>query len=108
MEDTVSANILKTKLESEDIPCFLHNENLTSLLPNARNLMGSGVRLMVPEELLERAIEIIDVEESEVSCPDCGSHELVNITKQKNIYRVSIHWRKIISENLLFQESNNR
>ena len=91
MEDTVSANILKTKLESEDIPCFLHNENLTSLLPNARNLMGSGVRLMVPEELLERAIEIIDVEESEVSCPDCGSHELVNITKQKNIYRVSIH-----------------
>lgn len=81
-DDTVSANIIKTNLESESIPCFLHNENLTSLLPNSSNQKRSGVQLMV-SELLEKVIEIADLQSSEISCPDCGSEELVNITKQK-------------------------
>ena len=82
-DDTVSANILKTKLESENIPCFLHNENLTGLLPNAQNVMGSGVRVLVPEELLHNAIKIAELGQQKNLCPDCGSDQLVNISEQK-------------------------
>lgn len=81
--DTVSANILRTKLESENIPCVLHNENITSLLPNAQNVMGSGVRVMVPKEFLNQALEIAELGEQKIVCPDCGSDHIVNVSNLK-------------------------
>lgn len=83
LNDTISANVLKTKLESEEIPCFLHNENITGLLPHAQNVLGSGVRVMVPKEFLEKAIEIANLGERKLACPDCGSDNLINISSKR-------------------------
>ena len=54
----LEAHILKGKLESEGIPCFVFDENLAINYPFASNLTG-GVKLKVRAEDLERANEII-------------------------------------------------
>ena len=56
--NTISAHLLRTKLESEGIPSFLNNENITNLLPHYFNIMGSGVQVLVPSEKLEEAQNI--------------------------------------------------
>src|SRR5690606_9588822 len=43
--DTISANLVKSKLDAYGIPCFLTEENLSNLYPGASALMNSQVRL---------------------------------------------------------------
>jgi hypothetical protein len=58
--DTVmQANLAKTKLDAYGIPCFLTEENFTSLYP-FRNDIFPGVRLHVFEKDKERAREILN------------------------------------------------
>ena len=60
--DTVmQANLAKTKLDAYGIPCFLTEENFTSLYP-FRNDIFPGVRLHIFERDVDRAKEILTEE----------------------------------------------
>lgn len=57
--DTVmKANLAKTKLDAYGIPCFLTEENFTSLYP-IRNDIFPGVRLHVFEKDKDRVKEVL-------------------------------------------------
>ncbi|MEQ9304842.1 MAG: DUF2007 domain-containing protein [Marinoscillum sp.] len=77
-DNSLTANMLKTKLEIEGIPCFLNNENFTNMMPLYFNMLGSGVRVMVPTDQLERAKEIAKIESGKLSCPNCESTKIMN------------------------------
>lgn len=74
------ANLIKGMLESNDIYCFLTNENFSTIMPMYNGMMGAGVQVMIDESDLERAQELIhanqeDVagEENKIVCPNCNS-----------------------------------
>ncbi|MCV9389432.1 putative signal transducing protein [Reichenbachiella ulvae] len=75
-EHNIDADLVRTKLESEGITCFLHNENVNNLLPHHNQFLGGGVRVMVMSEQLAQAQEIIGEFHSKTSCPSCGSINL--------------------------------
>ncbi|UCS94601.1 DUF2007 domain-containing protein [Echinicola marina] len=87
-DNSVEANLLKTKLESEGIQTFLMDENMVTLNPLLSISVG-GIKLMVPEELLEKAVGILnkynqapiyDDKGNIVKCPHCESSNIVSET----------------------------
>ena len=52
------AHIYRSRLESEGIPAFVQNENLSTLFPFASSLTG-GAQLQVRAQDLEQAREIL-------------------------------------------------
>ena len=57
----IQANLAKTKLDAYGIPCFLTEENFTSLYP-IRNGIFPGVRLHIFEADKSRIFEILTEE----------------------------------------------
>ncbi|HBG23667.1 MAG: hypothetical protein A2266_02410 [Bacteroidetes bacterium RIFOXYA12_FULL_40_10] len=84
------ANIIKTKLESEEIECFITNENFSTIYP----FLTGGIDIMINEKDLERAKELIsDETKKEVVCPNCGSknvHLGLGKNKIKKIFLILI------------------
>lgn len=80
-DNSIDANLMRTKLEHEGIPCFLNNENFTNLMPHYYNLLGSGVRVMIPDEFLEQAKEILQLREGILKCPNCKSENISSKNK---------------------------
>jgi len=81
-DNPVEANIVRAKLESFEIPCFLTDEHFTGLNPNF-NPMTGGVKLRVFEKDVERALAILQEEnfilvedESDIVCPTCNSADV--------------------------------
>lgn len=93
-DTVVMANLVKTKLDAYGIPCFLTDENFTSLYP-IRNEIFPGTRIHIFEKDLERAREVLKEEElsndEAYQCPHCHSRNVVFEHSQK----VSVH--KVIS-----------
>ena len=84
IDNSLTANVLKTKLENEGIPCFLNNENFANMMPFYYNMLGSGVRVMVPTDQLECAREIAKIDNGELKCPNCGSTKIINAVERTN------------------------
>lgn len=80
-DNSIDANLMRTKLEHEGIPCFLNNENFTNLMPNYYNLLGSGVRVMVPDKFFQQAKDILKLPEGNLKCPNCKSENISNKNK---------------------------
>jgi hypothetical protein len=57
-EDSERASLARIKLEQEQLPTVLDNENAANLLWHLQPAIG-GVRVMVPENLLEQAREAL-------------------------------------------------
>ena len=85
-ENPVDAHLLKSKLESEGIDCFLFDENIVSVMP-LYNITVGGIKLKIDDSDLKKAKEIfseiehtpITSEENEViKCPNCGSEEIIS------------------------------
>jgi len=85
-DNSVQANILKTKLEHEGIVCHLHDENLVTLNPFFNETVG-GIKLKISDADQEQAQMILDHIEREpikedhkeiIHCPNCGSKDLYN------------------------------
>jgi|ERR1017187_3133690 DNA-directed RNA polymerase subunit RPC12/RpoP len=57
--EPLEANLMRSKLLSEDIECILLDENLISVQPFYSNAIG-GIRLQVHEDDAMRAKEILD------------------------------------------------
>ena len=77
----IEAHVLKTKLESEGIRCFIADENLIGANWLYSNALG-GVKLQVRPDDLDRARAILDepapLDESVApdACPKCGSTQI--------------------------------
>jgi hypothetical protein len=56
--DLKAAHILRSRLEAEEIPVFLSNENVIGL-NDPQFLGGPGAQLKVPAEEVEHAMEIL-------------------------------------------------
>ncbi|ODT35339.1 MAG: hypothetical protein BGN92_14680 [Sphingobacteriales bacterium 41-5] len=75
-DDFISANLAQGLLESENITCWLRDENTVTTHPGLTYAVG-GIKLMVADAQLERALAIIETtkeeREQENTCPQCGS-----------------------------------
>lgn len=84
--NTIDAHVIKSKLLSEGIQCFLNNEHFTSLMPQYFGILGSGVQVVVNKHDLEKAREIISLNNQEITCPNCRSNKL-NLFPAKLFYK---------------------
>ncbi len=77
-KSTFEAHILKNKLDNEGIPCFLTNENFSSLMPHYDGMMGSGIQVMIEEQDHERASKSISSHTDKIvqNCPNCASENI--------------------------------
>lgn len=57
-DDYVEANIILGRLQSQDINSWLQDENLVTVFPGLTNAVG-GIKLMVAENQVERATELL-------------------------------------------------
>ncbi len=81
--ESIEANIALTKLQANDVPCFLTNEQMNNLLWHMTFAMG-GIRLMVQEEDFEKANRILSIDpiqitnesNGEIVCPNCRSNNI--------------------------------
>jgi hypothetical protein len=57
----IDAHIVKGRLESEDIRCWLKDENVSTLIvdPVLTNALG-GIKLMVDKDQLQKAMDILN------------------------------------------------
>jgi len=71
------ANLIKGNLENAGIPVMLTNENAITLMPHLTGMMGAGIQVMINEEDLELANDILGFKQqsntNEIVCPNCGS-----------------------------------
>lgn len=89
-ENTVEAHLLKSKLESEGIICFLKDEYITNAYQQYSYPFG-GVKLMVRNSDYSEALKIVNLIASNafmdnknfnLKCPNCNS---VKIQRRKSI-----------------------
>lgn len=89
------AHIAKTKLESEDVECYIFDEYTSSMNWFFNNAIG-GIKLKVREEDYERALKIlnknveIENEDAEIICPECNSKEIKDERVSKKFAYISI------------------
>ncbi len=78
-DNYVQANIQLSMLQDAGINCHLKDENIITIDPLLNPLLG-GMKLMVPEIQVTRALELLDAAEQnyldDQVCPNCGHHEL--------------------------------
>ncbi|MCX6324158.1 MAG: DUF2007 domain-containing protein [Sphingobacteriales bacterium] len=92
-----SANILRSRLESEGILCLLKDENTVTIDPLLSNAIG-GIKLQVPEADWLRARSLLasydDEARKSLTCPKCKSHHINLVNKQspKNILTALLTW----------------
>ncbi|MDB5137224.1 MAG: hypothetical protein JWP37_3827 [Mucilaginibacter sp.] len=94
--DPMLAQIIRTKLEANGIPCFVTDESLGILYP-VYNQGGGGIKIKVFARDLEKCRELI-AEDSElppdfetphgadnvVICPYCGSTNVLHVPPAEN------------------------
>lgn len=83
-DNIIEAHLVKSKLESEDIACYLFDENINTMYP-LYNLATGGIKLKIDEADAEKAQLVLqeinnsqysDSDNQKLSCPECGSEEL--------------------------------
>jgi predicted RNA-binding Zn-ribbon protein involved in translation (DUF1610 family) len=78
------ANIVLNRLKDEGFTCYLKDENTVTIDPLLSPAIG-GMKLMVLEHEVGRAISLLDQVEAEylatVPCPTCGQQALQQLKK---------------------------
>jgi len=80
-ENSIDANIVKTKLDAYGVPCFLTEENLANLYPGQNSLIFN-IRLHLFAKDRDRAQQILEEgnlilnDEPSTRCPKCHSHRI--------------------------------
>jgi len=86
-DNAVEAHLIKGKLNNEGIECFITNENMATLKPGYDNLLGFGIEIMINEDDLAKARELLkdkfEPEKTIIICPYCGS-DRIGIGYRKN------------------------
>lgn len=86
----VEANIIKHRLNNEEIYCTLTNENFTNLLPQYNNMFGAGIQVMILESDYDKAKELLKDKlapnMNDMICPHCESNDIgVGIRRNKGL-----------------------
>ena len=80
-DNAFEANMLKAKLESEGVDCYIYDENTMSVY-GLNNFIVGGVKLKINSDDMKKAQEIIadidvtpltDDDNKIIKCPACGS-----------------------------------
>lgn len=79
-DNSIEAHLLKSKLESENIECFIIDENMVTLNPLYSNAVG-GIKLSIESADLQKAQIIINEIETQknnseiinLKCPNCDA-----------------------------------
>jgi predicted RNA-binding Zn-ribbon protein involved in translation (DUF1610 family) len=104
--DSIAAHLLKTRLESEGIECYLVNEHISNLHPFYNQAVG-GVQLQVQLEdvnaaksLLEawEARPYLDEQDQELKCPNCQSTSIYGGFRS---FRSTLGWLTMVISILL-------
>ena len=83
-DNSIETHLLKSKLESEGIRCYIFDENMVSLNP-LYNITVGGIKLKIDEQDLGKASVIIkhinkskltDEKNEIIRCPKCNSADL--------------------------------
>ncbi len=83
-DNSIDTHLLKSKLESEGITCYIFDENMVSLYP-LYNITVGGIKLKINESDYDKANEILELintskptdEQGQViKCPKCESKDL--------------------------------
>ena len=95
--DSVSAHLVKTRLENEGIECFIFDEYINNVMPIYGQAVG-GIRLKIKEEDVTRTKELIEEWElrpflnqsnETLTCISCGAQELYAGFKS---FKTSLGW----------------
>ncbi|MGJ7032680.1 DUF2007 domain-containing protein [Niabella hirudinis] len=82
----IDAHLAMGNLQSEDINCWLKDENTIAIHPGLINAIG-GIKLMVAAPQIERALELLrktkQQYQEENPCPHCGSTNVEYTTTPK-------------------------
>ena len=85
-DNPIDAHLLKSKLESEGIYCYLRDEHTITIDPLVSNALG-GIKLQIKEGDIERTKVILkeldsspyrDEENNIALCPKCESPDLIS------------------------------
>lgn len=68
-DNYIDANIIMTRLQSENINCWLKDEQTFTLAPFMSHI-GGGITLMVPEPQAKRAAELLEEFRSDQGTPN--------------------------------------
>jgi len=84
-DNPIDAHMLKSKLESEGVSCYLQDEHTIAIDPLVSNALG-GIKLKINEEDIDKTKSILnelegasyrDEENNTIKCPSCESTELI-------------------------------
>lgn len=99
-DNFINAHIARGVLEEENISCWLRDENTVTVYPILTNAVG-GIKLMVAEVQLQRALEILQKTKQEFNrdnpCPNCGSANIEYVSSP----RKASNWLGTIASVLL-------
>ncbi len=99
-DNPIQAHMLKSKLESEEILCFLFDENIMTLNP-LYNISTGGIKLKINESDLDKAVSILQTLESTeftneqnepIQCPNCQSTNIYNDFKSMKGLKGALSW----------------
>lgn len=86
-DNYIPANMMLQRLEEEHIRAYLQDEHTVTIDPILSNAIG-GIKLMVHQEQLDRALALINGFEHTykraIACPQCGSHNVHFVTKSSD------------------------
>ncbi|WEK36905.1 MAG: DUF2007 domain-containing protein [Candidatus Pseudobacter hemicellulosilyticus] len=95
-DNYISANLMLQRLEEENIRAYLQDEHTVTSYPVLSNAIG-GIKLMVFEEQVGRALELIagfeQTYRQAVACPRCGSLNVHFVTQSTN----PVNWLSAIT-----------
>lgn len=86
-DNYIPANMMLQRLEEENIRAYLQDEHTVTIDPILTNAIG-GIKLMVHQEQLARALELVNgfehVYQQAVACAKCGSTNVYFVTQRSN------------------------
>jgi len=95
----ITANMHLQQLEEEGIRAYLQDENIVTINPALSGAIG-GIKLVVCEDQLPRATEIINAIEEmyrkSLPCPRCGAFNIHSVTNTKK----AVNWFSAIITSL--------
>ena len=95
--DSVSAHLVKTRLENEGIECYIFDENINNIMPIYGQAVG-GIRIKIKEEDVPKAKGLmeewelrphLDRTDETLTCAACGSYEIYGGFKS---FKTSLGW----------------
>jgi len=86
-DNYINANMQLGMLQEQDINCYIKDEQTITIDPLLSPAIG-GMKLMVAEVQVERALKILEEAETAwletVPCPSCGSLSLKKVVETKH------------------------